>query len=239
MKKVIITGATSGIGYALAQKLLYEGYMVAATGRRTDRLRPLKEISTDRLVIQHMDVSDTKRSRSQFNDLVTQLGSLDILVLNAGVGSTGEQDEWETQQTVIDVNIAGFAALASAAYELFLKQGYGHLVGISSIAGLFGYASNPTYNASKAFVSTYLQGYRQRARRSSTDITVTDIKPGFIHTEMTRHRTDMFWTATPETAARQMVNIIEKKAHYGYVTHRWRMVAWLLGVLPQRLFDYV
>lgn len=113
------------------------------------------------------------------------------------------------------------------------------MVGISSVAGLFGYGRSAAYNASKAFVSNYLQGYRQKANHSNADITVTDIQPGFVESEMTDGKKGMFWVASKDKAASQIADVIEQKRNHAYITRRWRLVAWLVKCIPDWVWDRI
>ena len=236
-KKVIIIGATSGLGRALAVEMHRRGYIVGATGRRTERLKKLKNELGDRIFIQPMDVSQTEQTRNQLGTLIDQMGGMDIIVLNAGVSNFRDGIDWETERTVVDVNIRGFTALANYAFDYFEELGKGQVVGVSSIAGLFGYGLSSTYNASKAFVSNYLQGYRQRANHSKPDITITELQPGFVKSEMTEGKKGMFWVAETEKAANQMADAVENKRNHAYITKRWRLIAWLVKLTPNGIWN--
>lgn len=236
-KKVIIIGATSGIGRALAVEMHRRGYIVGATGRRTTRLDELSHELGDRIYVQVMDVAQPDDALNQLESLIKKMGGMDIIVLNAGVSNFRDGIDWETERTVIDVNIRGFVALASFSFDYFEQQGVGQIVGVSSVAGLFGYGLSATYNASKAFVSNYLQGYRQRAHHSDAKISVTEIQPGFVESEMTTGKPGMFWVAKTARAARQMADAIEQRCHHAYITKRWRLVAWAIKAIPNWILN--
>ena len=105
-------------------------------------------------------------------------------------------------------------------FNSFRNRGSGQIVGVSSIAGLFGSSRAAPYSASKAFISTYMQAYRQRSNSIRADITVTDVIPGFVESEMTEGKRGMFWVAKTDKAVRQMLDDIEKKKSYSYITRR-------------------
>lgn len=233
----MIIGATSGIGKELARQLHASGCILGLTGRRVENLEELKTELGPRVHTHFMDVSKPLDAIRQLETLITEMKGMDIIVLNAGVSNFRGNMDWETERTVIDVNIRGFAALANFAFDYFEKQGHGQIVGMSSIASLLGYGLSAAYNASKAFVSTYLQGYRQRANHSDADITITDIKPGFVESEMTEGKQGMFWVADTETAVKQMVKSIKKGRNHAYITKRWRLVAWILKLTPNWVLD--
>lgn len=236
-KKAIIIGATSGLGRGLAVEMHKRGYVVGATGRRTERLAELADQLQDRIYTISMDVTEPDQAFKQLDTLINQMGGMDIIVLNAGYSNFQGRKDWQTERTVVDVNVRGFTALANYAFTYFEQQGSGHIVGISSIAGLFGYGLSATYNASKAYVSNYLRGYRQRANHSKAHITVTDLQPGFVESEMTAGKKGMFWVASTEKAVRQMADAIEKQKNHAYITKRWRLVAWAIKCLPNWLVN--
>jgi short-subunit dehydrogenase len=126
--------------------------------------------------------------------------------------------------------------MANVAFKHFLEQSSGHLVGISSIAALRGSGATPAYNASKAFVSNYLEGLRQKASKLKLPITVTDIQPGLVDTAMAQGE-GLFWIAPPEIAARQIFDTIKSRRKRAYITKRWRLIAWLLKAMPDRIHN--
>lgn len=237
MKNAIIIGATSGIGRALAVELHGRGYRVGATGRRIERLEKLKSELKHRIHIQYMDISRLLEAKKHLRSLISQMDGMDMIVLNAGITDFQTESSWEKEQTLIDVNVSGFASLANLSFEYFAEQGHGHIVGISSIASMFGSGLSTCYNASKAFVSSYLQGYRQKANHSDAEITVSDIKPGYIESEMTEGLKGLFWVAPTDKAARQIADAIERKKNRAYITKRWWLVSMLLKLTPDWIFD--
>ncbi len=161
--------------------------------------------------------------------LINEMGGMDLVVISAGVGHGNRGLEWSKERETIEVNVTGFAAVANAAFKYFSQKGGGHIVGISSIAAIRGNGSAPAYNASKAFVSNYLDGLRQKARKSKLPITITDVQPGFVDTPMLKGK-GLFWVAPAAKAARQIYGAVKAKKRHVYITKRWRLIAWLLKV---------
>ena len=236
---IIIAGATSGIGRELARLCIEKGYKTGGTGRRIDRLKAMKEEYGDLFYYKQMDVTQFEEARKGLLDLADEMGGMDIVVLNAGISNIKKDSTLEAEQKVIDVNVSGFVQLAKTSFDYFSSQGHGQIVGISSIASMLGYGLSAPYNASKAFISNYMQGYRQKARRDDADIVITDIKPGFVESELTEGQKGMFWVATSEKAARQILRAIEKRKNHAYITSRWRLVAWLINVVPNWVLDRI
>src|SRR5512137_510314 len=112
------------------------------------------------------------------------MGEVHIIVLSAGTGHVNPSLNWPQERDTIDTNVTGFTAMANVAMRYFARKGSGHLVGISSVACIKGDCVAPAYNASKAFISNYLEGLNKKAARQRVAITVTDIRPGFVDTQM-------------------------------------------------------
>jgi short-subunit dehydrogenase len=228
VRKAIVIGTSSGIGRALVKVLAANGYELGVAGRRVELMEELRrEIGTP-THLKAMDLSRPAEARQLLADLIEEMGDVELIVVNSGVGHT--DPPWEIELQIIQVNVTGFAAVANRAMAYFIERGSGHLVGISSIAALRGLRA--AYSASKSFDATYLEGLRLKADKLGLDIQVTDVKPGFVDTEMTAGREGLFWVATPEEAARQIFTAIRKKKRHVYVTRRWRLMGWLMRVLP-------
>jgi len=231
MKKAIIIGASSGMGRELAKVLVRHDYIVGVTGRRTELLQELQTELSDKCRMRTMDVADTPAAIDIFNDLVTEMSGIDLVVISAGTGHGTADLQWPNEKDTIDTNVLGFTAIADTAFNYFVKQGHGHLVGISSIAAIRGGRYAPAYNASKAYVCNYLEGLRHIAMKTKLPIYVTDIQPGFVDTRMAQGDR-IFWRASTEKAAQQIYHAIERKKPHAYVTRRWRLIAWALKILP-------
>lgn len=235
MKKAIIIGATSGIGRELAKILSLNNYIVGMAGRRTELLSNLqREISGS--YIKRIDVTESEEAITLLKELIQEMGGMDMIVISSGVGFINPELDWKQEKETINVNISGFAAIANAAFKYFSNQGSGHIVGISSVAAIRGSGEAPAYNASKAFVSNYLEGLRQKASKSGIAITVTEIQPGFIDTAMAKGE-GLFWVSPPGKAARQIFKAITGKKKHAYITKRWRLIALLLKIMPVWIYN--
>ena len=233
MVQGIIIGASSGIGWELAVQLAAKGYQLGLVARRLEKLELLSSsLPGDHFVVQ-ADVSQAEQAQGALSELIETMGNVELIVLNSGVGQQEKKLDWDIQREMIDVNIRGFAALTVVSMNYFRQRGNGHLVGISSVAAHMSGGLAPTYAATKAFVSSYLNGMRSRAEYSKLPIAVTTVEPGFVDTPMVQG--SPIWTATVEKAVAQLVpEILNKKGHI-YITKRWRYVAWLLNLMPKWL----
>ncbi len=233
MKQAIIVGASSGLGWELAIQLADKGYQLGLMARREDLLEDLVAQLPGTHFTQFTDVTHAELAQQQLKDLIERMGDVELIVLSSGVGLFEKKLDWTVEREMIDVNVRGFAAMALVSYEYFEQRGGGHLAGISSVAShLFG-GLTLTYHATKAFVSNYLAGMRARARRTQLPITITTIEPGFVKTPMVQG--SPVWMAPVEKGVAQMVKGLINQKNHIYITKRWRLVAWVLYLMPQWL----
>ena len=238
MKKAIIIGASSGIGKALALVLANYGYSVGITGRRSTLLEELKNQQPAQFHVSAFDITDGEQLTDKLNLLVQNLGGLDLLVFSSGIGELNVELNINLELPTIAVNVKSFNEVIVWAYHYFEAQKRGEIVAISSIAGLRGGAIAPAYNASKAYQINYLEGLRQKAKKHRLPITIMDVRAGFIDTAMAKSN-QKFWVASPEKAALQIFYAIKAKRSVIYVTKRWRIIAWLLKMIPRFLYERI
>ena len=230
-RNAIVFGATSGIGKALSQLLVQDGYKVLITGRRLERLESLQATAPDSYVIRQHDITDVDDTGRLFEELPSTMGQVDLIIHNSGIGENNFDLEWEKDLPTLNTNVIGAARVYQLAYNYFKIQGHGHLVGITSIASLVGNRHVPAYHASKSFQSNYLESLWMKAKRTKkAKIQVTDILPGYVDTDIITG--DTFWMATLDKASRQIYAGIKKKKRKVYVTRRWGLVALMIRILP-------
>jgi short-subunit dehydrogenase len=237
-RRILITGASSGLGEGMARRFAAMGRDLALAARRTDRLDALqKDLLAAhpgiRVETAAMDVDDPESVARVVPQLVERLGGLDRFVVNAGIGKgasigTGKAG---ANRAVLHTNVLGAHAQCEAAMEVFRAQGAGHLVLISSVAGVRGMRETRTaYGASKAAVNALGEGIRSDVW--GTGITVTTILPGYIATDINVGRRGPF-TVDLQTGVDALIAAIEKEPARAYVPQwPWRPVAALLRVLP-------
>lgn len=237
-QKIIIIGASSGIGRALATLLVSAGHTVGITGRRTALLEELATTHPANFHVQAFDITDTDTCSAQLDALAMAMGGVDVLVISAGGGDVNETLDFEVEQRMIALNVSGFTCVADWAFTYFKARGQGHLAAITSIAGIRGSRQAPAYSATKAYQINYLQGLRQKAHKEQAAITVTDICPGFVDTPKAKSPV-RFWVAPVDKAAKQIYEGLRRRKKVVYITRRWRFIAglfkWIPAILHERM----
>jgi short-subunit dehydrogenase len=224
MPTAIILGATSGIGKGLARLLVFNDYRVGISGRRAELLESLKAENPDVFVTKTIDITDTGTLSEKLEALATQLGGCDLFVISSGTGELNAGLNFAMEKSTIDTNIAGFTCAADWAFSFFEKQGSGHLVAITSVGGLRGSRHAPAYNASKAYQINYLEGLRQKAAKIRTPISITDVRPGLVNTDMAKGD-GLFWVMPVDKVVSQIFAAIRHKKRVAIVTKRWVFAA--------------
>ncbi len=230
IRKIIIIGATSGIGRKMAELYAAAGNIVGITGRRNELLLEINHQFPGKVYTECFDVTGKDNIR-HLESLIAKLDGLDILVYSSGVGEASKELDWQLDKLTVDTNVNGFVEIANWTFNHFIKQGHGSMAVISSVAANRGNSWAPPYSASKSFQSNYFEALAIKAYRVKKDIGITCIEPGFVDTKMAKTN-KRFWLVSTEKAARQMINAIHKKKHKVYVSKRWWLIAKLMRMLP-------
>jgi short-subunit dehydrogenase len=237
-QRILISGASSGLGEGMARRFAAMGRDLALVARRFDRLEALQRQLLDahpgiRVEVAAMDVDDADSVATVVPVLAERLGGLDRVVANAGIGNgasigTGAA---ATNRAVLATNVLGTHAQCEAAVELFRAQGSGHLVLISSVASIRGMRGSRTaYGASKAALNSLAEGIRSDVH--GTPIAVSTILPGYIATDINAGRRGPF-TVDLDAGVDALTAAIEREPVRAYVPGwPWRPIAGLLRVLP-------
>ena len=233
-QKAIVIGASSGIGRAVAIELGNQGYEVGLMARREHLLKKTASQIQTNTFTQTIDISQPETAAKCLEKMIDKMGGVDVVVVNSGVRRPNKELLLKPELDTIAVNVQGFVAMATVALNHFLAKNSGHLIGISSIAGLRGTPNAPSYNSSKAFVSIFLNGLWQKCM--GTGVTVTDIRPGFVETDMIANIRSKFWVATPQKAAKQILRAMDRKKKVAYVTRRYLFASWLMRIIPDWLY---
>jgi short-subunit dehydrogenase len=240
-KRAILIGASSGIGAALAKRLASEGWTLALLARRADLLTALcaeinQQAGEARAVAYPHDVTDTKEVPALLQKILADLGGLDLFVYNAGVAlPTGfKHYDFEKDLRTTEINYIGALAWFNPIATMFQRLKSGQIVGISSVAGDRGRIGNPSYNASKAALTCYLEALRNRLTRRG--VHVLTVKPGFVATEMTRGQKGMFLVISPEKAAADISKAIRRRKQQIYTPWFWGWIMFIVRNIPSVIF---
>ena len=234
MKKVVIIGATSGIGYELSKQMKQKGYKVGGCGRREEILQKMETDLTPGFIGQPIDIRETDTIEIKLNQLINKLGGMDICIISSGISEPNQDLEWKLEENVFKTNILGFSAVAGFALHYFLNQNHGHLVGITSLTKYFPNKTSPAYNASKIFESNYLDSMRYKMH--GKNLYVTEICPGFVDTPMTSAFPKGILWARPEQVAKGICKAIEKQKDVVYLPWFWSPIMGMLRALPEAIF---
>lgn len=241
-KVVVITGASSGIGQALALRHHQTGDRLVLLARRTDELKTWlsqRQISADSYRIHRVDVADIDRMAAVAQACLAEWGTPDVVIANAGISlgvDTAIRSDLDVMARTMATNYLGMAATFHPFLTAMRARGSGRLVGIGSVAGIRGLPGHGAYCASKAAVISYCESLRGELRGSG--VKVVTLCPGYIDTPLTaNNRYRMPFLMTPEAFADRAFRVIESGASYRVIPWQMGVVAKLLRVLPNVMFD--
>ena len=238
MRRVIIIGASSGIGHALAVHYASEGCKVAGAARREEKLLQLKEMYPQNIDYSVIDVTAAD-APEQFNSLVALNGGADLVVYCSGAGNNSKELQLEVEGKTAAVNVTGFLNVVVPAFNYFVgreeKSGYKpQIVTISSVASFRGLGVSPAYSATKRFQSIYFEALAQMSSTRRVPIDFTAIKPGFIATDFIKHK--YFMTMELPYAVKRIIRAIEKRKNNAVIDWRWKIAVGLLHLIPTSIW---
>ena len=236
---VVITGASSGLGLALAHHYLERGATVAAIARRAELLQALSEQFPGQVEVYALDVCDAVSLQTVAQDFIARHGVPDIVIANAGVSIgtlTRHAEDNDVFQHVMDINVLGAVKTFQPFVEAMRAAGHGRLVGIASVAGFRGLPGAGAYSASKAALISYLESLRIEMRNSG--VKVVTVCPGYIRTPMTDiNPYPMPFLLEADEAARRIAHVIEQGESFAVVPWQMAIVGRVLKLLPNWLYD--
>ena len=238
---VVVSGASSGIGMALARHYLDRGATVAAFARRGDLLQILATEFPGKVFCYVLDVRDGPAIQLAAGDFMTRVGVPDIVIANAGVSRgtlTEYAEDEQVFQNVMDINVLGMVKTFQPFLVAMREAKQGTLVGIASVAGFRGLPGSGAYSASKAAAISYLESLRVELYGSG--VKVVTLCPGYIKTPMTDVNTyPMPFILGADSAALRMSRVIDCGKTFAVVPWQMGVVGWILKHLPNRLYDLV
>ena len=229
-RKIIIIGATSGIGYEITQLYRKQGWRIGIAGRRTELLAKIRSEAPDQIETAQIDVTSPD-APEKLAELIDRVGGMDVFLLSSGIGSQNRDLHSDIELSTVQTNTVGFTQMVVAAYDYFKKHGSGQLAVISSIAGTKGLGAAPSYSATKRYQNTYIEALDQLAQMEKLPIVVTDIRPGFVKTDLLKN--DKYpMLMSPQYVARKIVKAIERKKRRTVIDWRYAVLVFFWKLIP-------
>jgi decaprenylphospho-beta-D-erythro-pentofuranosid-2-ulose 2-reductase len=243
VKKILIIGATSAIAEATARIWAQRGDELFLVARNQERLNviaeDLKVRGSSGVNSYCMDANNFEEHLPMLDKAFGMLGKIDIVLIAHGTLSNQKECEQSVELTMQEIKTNALSAIALLTHlaNRFEKQGAGTIAVISSVAGDRGRASNYVYGSSKAMVTSFTSGLRQRLYKSG--VSVVTIKPGFVDTPMTAEfKKGLLWTK-PEAIAKNIINAVDKNKNEVYAPNFWIVIMSVIKIIPQYVFNKI
>ena len=235
MKRVVIVGATSGIGYESAKIFLQQGYVVGLAGRRTDNLKPLMEEYPQATYSKQIDIT-LQEAPQQLTELIEEMGGMDIYLHVSGIGYQNIALDQQIEIDTVKTNCLGLTQMATTAYHYLSQNGGGQIAVVSSIAGTKGLGIAPSYSATKRYQSTYLQCLTQLSRMRNDNITFTDIRPGFVDTPLLR-KANYPMKMRADYVAKKLYKAVISKKRVAIIDWKFALIVFFWRLIPTFLWE--
>ena len=230
-KKIIIIGATSGLGREVALIYIAQGWKVGVAGRRAAELEALRTLAPSQVSTQVLDVIQ-EDAATNLQALIEQVGGMDVFLLSSGIGKQNYTLQTDIELTTAATNVEGFIRMTNAAYHYFEQQGHGHIAVISSIAGTKGLGAAAAYSATKGFQHVYMDALDQLARMQKLNIRFTDIRPGFVATPLLKDDSYPLLMKAPIVAL-DIVEAIQRKKRVAIIDWKFRLLVFFWRMIPR------
>ena len=219
-KRIIIIGASSGIGHEVARLFINKGYTVGVAARRIQALEQLKNIAPERVFTKAIDVTKANAS-TLLEELIKVLGGMDVYIHVSGIGKQNTALIPEQEEITFATNVEGF----------------GHIAAVTSIAGTKGLGTAPSYSATKRFQSTYLQALCQLTHMERSHVTITDIQPGFVDTAFLASNQKYPLIMPADKVACKIVKAIEKKKRKVIIDWKFACITFVWNLIPNCIWE--
>lgn len=236
MKRIVIMGATSGIGLAVAQKLAKKGHKVGVAGRKVNVLKDLKKEFPHLVEWEEIDITKDD-APEKLHKLIEKLGGMDTYFHVSGVFHNNPDLNLEQEMVTLQTNAVGFARMTSTAYNYFRENHRkGHIAAITSVAGTRGMGPIASYSSTKKFGQTYLEALQQLSHLQKVDIKFTDVRPGWIRTPLMEPDQQYPLTMSLGYAAPRILKSLGSCKNAYYVDWRWEALVRLCQLIPRCLW---
>lgn len=236
MRRIVIVGASSGLGLELARTLASRGVPVGLAARHTKQLNALQRLYPDNVAVQKLDITHASAPEA-LATLIDQLGGMDIYIHVAGIGVENPELDPEVETRMLTTNVLGFARMVTAAYRYFRDADRpGRIAAVTSVAGTKGLGTMAAYSASKRFDSTYLTALEQLSHRQGVDVTFTDIRPGWTSTPLVDAKAKYPLLMSVQDVVPQIIKAIARGRRVCTIDRRWRALGALWRLVPDALW---
>ena len=233
--KAIVIGATSGIGLETARLLWKEGAVVGVAGRRTDRLRAFCDECGARAKYRTIDITDNNAGH-ELSMLINEIGGADLILFCSGIGSQNPDLVADTELKTVEPNAVGFTRIIDEAFNYFKQKGSGHIAAITSIAGTKGLGIAASYSATKRYQNTYMQCLAQLSHMQGHNIRFTDIRPGFVDTDLLAGSGCYPMLMDKTAVARKLLRAVGFRRHVSVIDWRYRFLVFFWRLIPNWLW---
>lgn len=241
MKKIIIVGATSGLGARVAVDFAAMGWRVGIAGRRQERLDEIKKLNPELIYTKALDVTAPDAVRT-FYDFIEELDGMDVLLFSAGTGFKDPDLDSVKLRTTLETNVVGFAEIVAAAYRYYRRTAnvrQGQIAAITSVAGIRCLGPAAAYSSSKRFQQMFLDSLEQLSYRQQVNVAFTDIRPGFVRTELLNPDKDYPLLMSVDYVAPRIEAAILHRRRRVIIDTRWRVVVGLWRLIPRFLWKRI
>ena len=236
MKCAIVVGASSGIGREVAKLLLAGGWRLGVAARREDKLNELKAVSPAMVEVCRIDVTAADAA-DRLLALAEKLGSVDLFVYCSGVGKQNPGLDRDVELSTVGVNVTGFTRMVDTMFAYMAERKGGHIAVISSIAGTKGLGVAPSYSATKAYQNTYIQALEQLSNMRGLNIRFTDIRPGFVDTDLLSGNQHYPFMMKPEKVACAIARAINYRRRKVVINRKYALLTFLWSMIPDYIWE--
>lgn len=236
-KRVVIVGATSGIGREVARLFIEAGWRVGIAGRRREHLEALQRVAPERVCMEVIDIT-SEQAAEHLSKLIEQLGGMDIYLHVSGIGFQNLPIDPEVELRTVNTNAMGFTRMVTAAYRYYADTGRrGHIAVVSSIAGTKGLGSAAAYSATKRYQNTYIDALAQLARMRGVRLSFTDIRPGFVATDLLNDNQRYPLLMRPERVAQRIFRALKRRERSVVIDWRYRLLVFFWRLIPRFIWE--